>query len=177
MVLKPQDVVVVLKLLHYHGKRPPFSQIALELAMSPSEVHAAVKRAQAARLLHGSALGGRPILQALEEFLVHGVKYAFPPQRGGLSRGMPTSYAASPLNTQIAPGSEPPPVWPDADGPVRGLALEPLYHTVPVAAKRDPALYELLALVDAIRDGRARERKIAAKELAKRLRARKHADS
>jgi hypothetical protein len=176
MVLKPQDVVVVLKLLSYQEKRPPFSQIAHELAMSPSEVHAAVKRAQAAHLLHGSALGGRPILQALEEFLIHGIKYAFPPQRGGLSRGLPTSYAASPLNAQIIQGSEPPPVWPDAEGPVRGLALEPLYHTVPVAAKRDPSLYELLALVDAIRDGRARERNIAVKELTKRLRARKNAE-
>ena len=177
MVLKPQDVVVVLKLLHYHGKRPPFSQIALDLAMSPSEVHAAVKRAEAARLLHGPALGGRPHLQALKEFLIHGIKYAFPPQRGGLSRGLPTSYAAAPLSTQISPGSEPLPVWPDADGPIRGLTLEPLYHTVPAAAKRDPHLYELLALVDAIRDGRARERQIAVRELKKRLRAKNHAQS
>jgi hypothetical protein len=51
-----------------------------------------------------------------------------------------------------------------------GIALEPLYKTVPEASLRDPSLYELLALVDAIRDGRARERKIAEKELINRLR-------
>lgn len=175
MVLKPQDVVVVLKLLRYAGKRPPFSQIGLELSMSPSEVHAAVKRARAAHLLHGKALDDRPNLRALEEFLIHGVKYAFPPERGELSRGVPTSYAAPPLNGRISPGNDPPPVWPDADGPVRGIALAPLYHTVPEAAKRDPHLYELLALVDAIRDGRARERSIAVKELTKRLRGKNHA--
>jgi hypothetical protein len=35
----------------------------------------------------------------------------------------------------------------------------------------DFRLYELLALVDAIRDGRARERELAGRELAKRLEA------
>ena len=51
------------------------------------------------------------------------------------------------------------------------MALEPLYKTAPAAALRDPTLYELLALVDAIRDGRARERKIAEQELISRLRS------
>jgi len=42
------------------------------------------------------------------------------------------------------------------NGDTRGIALEPLYKTAPIAALRDPVLYEFLALVDAIRDGRAR---------------------
>src|SRR5262249_44614018 len=103
MSLKPQDIVVLLKLLGYGAKRPSFSQIALELSMSPSEVHASVKRARAAHLLHGQPLGDRPNVQALKEFLVHGIKYAFPATAGGLSRGMPTSYAAPPLNNQVSP--------------------------------------------------------------------------
>jgi len=48
------------------------------------------------------------------------------------------------------------PVWPWPDGDTRGIALEPLDKTAPIAALRDPVLYEFLALVDAIRDGRAR---------------------
>jgi hypothetical protein len=44
-----------------------------------------------------------------------------------------------------------------------------LYRTVPFAASRDRALYELLAIADALRDGRARERTIAEKELRERL--------
>ena len=36
----------------------------------------------------------------------------------------------------------------------------PLYKNVPTAARRDPKLYELLALVDAIRDGRARDERL-----------------
>src|SRR2546422_5952432 len=77
MALKPQDIVVVLKLCGYGSNRPPFAQIAADLAMSPSEVHGAVKRAQAAHLLHGPELLDRPNVSAIEEFLIHGLKYAF----------------------------------------------------------------------------------------------------
>jgi DNA-binding Lrp family transcriptional regulator len=126
MALKPQDIVVVLKFFIYGTDRPPFAQIAADLAMSPSEVHAAVKRAQAARLLHGPEMRNRPNLSAVEEFLIHGVKYAFPPERGGLTRGVPTSYAAEPLSKLVAAGNEPIPVWPYAEGNKRGLALLPL---------------------------------------------------
>jgi hypothetical protein len=41
---------------------------------------------------------------------------------------------------------------------------------VPAAARQDESLWELLALVDAIRIGSARERGLAAEELEKRLR-------
>lgn len=170
MVLKPQDVVIILKLCKYRDKRPPLAQIAVELAMSPAEVHAGVKRAQNARLVQPMELGGRPASKAVEEFLIHGVKYAFPAERGSASRGIPTSYAAAPLNRLIASGDELPPVWPYSEGETRGIVLEPLYPTVPIAALRDPFLYECLALVDAIREGRVREKKMAERELSDRIR-------
>jgi hypothetical protein len=167
MTLKPQDIVILLKLVSL-GDRPwSYNVLAVELAMSPSEVHSGVKRAAAARLLDPQR--NVPILRALQEFLVHGVKYAFPPDRGPLTRGLPTAYAAPPLNTLLVLPDEPPPVWPDPEGKVRGYAFSPLYPSVPKAAALDPALYELLALVDAIRDGRARERELAIKELTARL--------
>ena len=143
--------------------------------MSASEVHAAVKRAQGSRLLHGSELGERPNYRAIEEFLIHGLKYAFPAEHGQLTRGVPTSYAAEPLRQVITPGDEPPPVWPYAAGSQRGIAFEPLYKQAPKAALRDPVLYELLALVDALRDGRARERKLAEEMIVSRLRSAVHA--
>jgi len=170
MVLKPQDVVVVLKLLGYRGQRPSFAQMAKELAISSSEVHAAMKRAQAAGLLHGPELSNQAIEQALEEFLIHGVKYAFPVERGGPSRGVATAHAAKPLNQLIAPGDEPIPVWPYAKGESRGIAFAPFYKLQPVAALQDPLLYVELALIDAIRGGRARERRLAENELIKILR-------
>ena len=84
---------------------------------------------------------------------------------------MPTSYAASPLNGLLGGSDEPPPVWPDAEGPARGVLFSPLFESVPKAAKRDAALYELLALVDALREGRARERELAEQLLREKLEA------
>ncbi len=170
MALKPQDVYVVLKLVAAGSRRAPYSHLALELVMSPSEVHASVKRAEKSRLLHGPGLQSRPSIAALEEFLLHGLKYAFPAEHGELTRGVATSYAAEPLRSQISPTSEPIPVWPYAEGKQRGFALAPLYKTAPAAALRDQAFYEYLVLADALRDGRARERKIAEAELHRRLR-------
>jgi hypothetical protein len=106
---------------------------------------------------------------SLEEFLIHGVKYVFPPQRGGLTRGMPTGYAAPPLNSQIVQTTEHPPVWPYASGSVRGYAFFPLHKSVPIAAEKDVQLYQLLALLDAIRGGRTREALLAAQGIRDRL--------
>ena len=149
---------------------PPYSKMAEELALSQSEVHSAVKRLVESSLVHGAELNEKPNLTAVEEFLIHGVKYAFPAKRGSLTRGMPTSYAAEPLSNIIQAGNEPVPVWPDPGGRTRGIEIAPLYKTVPEAAKRDQKLYEYLALIDAIRDGRARERNLAVEELRKRIR-------
>jgi len=170
MILKPQDVVILLKLVAL-GEAPwTYQRLAVELSISQSEAHAGVKRAVAAKLMSDDTTArGRPVRPALAEFLVHGVRYAYPPKRGALARGMPTGYAAPPLDKVIVPSGDPPPVWPYAEGTVRGYALKPLYPSVPAAAARDAQLYELLALVDAIRDGRARERSLAAKEIEKRL--------
>jgi DNA-binding Lrp family transcriptional regulator len=169
-VLKPQDVYVALKIVAGRGDRAPYSQLATELVMSPSEVHASVRRAEGSHLLHGSRLKNRPNFSALEEFLLHGLKCVFPPERGELTRGVPTSYAAKPLRGMIAPGDELGPVWPYEEGKQRGIAFEPLYKTAPIAALRDPSFYEYLALADALRDGRVREREIAETELCRRLR-------
>ena len=135
--------------------------------MSPSEVHSGIRRATQARLF--DAHRHIPILKALQEFLVHGLKYAFPPDRGILTRGIPTSYAAPPLLGKLIKTDELPPVWPDPEGQVRGYEFSPLYRSAPKAAARDQGLYQLLSLVDAIRDGRARERDLAVQELAARL--------
>jgi len=72
------------------GARGPYAQLAAALAVSPSEVHASVKRAQSAKLIRGPELQNRPNLAAIEEFLVHGLKYVFPADRGEFTRGVPT---------------------------------------------------------------------------------------
>jgi hypothetical protein len=147
---------------------PSMAQLASELGLSSSQIHLSLKRLQRSHLVDSQ--DGRPRLQPIEEFLVHGVKYAFPAQRGEPTRGMPTAYAAPPLRDHFAADSELPPVWPSADGRVRGITFEPLHKSAPKAAAQDPVLYELLALLDALREGRARERQMAERELRSRLR-------
>lgn len=102
----------------------------------------------------------------LAEFALHGARYAFSPERLPVGPGVPTSYAAPAFAGVFAEGHEPL-VWPDAHGTVRGEGLLPLHSCVPGAALRDAALYELLALFDALRAGRARERGMAVARLQK----------
>jgi len=171
MILKPQDVVVVLKLVAI-GQRPwSYMLLANELFMSASEINAGVKRALRARLLVklGEGEQPQPNRKAIQEFLIHGVKYAFPPDYGPIVRGMRTSYAADIMAKELIYNQQNPPVWPYAEGKDRGPSLSPLYKSVAQAAGQDEALYNLLALVDAIRDGRARERNLAEKMLCERL--------
>ena len=172
---RPQDVVVLAKLLSYTDHRPSLARMAADLLLSASQVHAALNRLAIARLVLKDARNSRANMRAAEEFLVHGAKYMFPAVRGGVTRGMLTSYAAPPLNQQLSSGSDLPPVWPFALGKHRGVSLDPLYKNVPLAARADPRLYELLALLDALREGRARERSLAESEIVKRLRERPHA--
>jgi len=107
---------------------------------------------------------------SLLEFLVHGLQYSFPVQMGGVTRGMPTGYAAEPLKGEfLTSEQELVPVWPDARGSARGLSFKPIYRSAPVAARKDQRLYEYLVLIDAIRGGRARERTRAIEILTQRL--------
>lgn len=165
MIAKSLDVVVFLKLL-FEEQSKTYAQLSQELGISASEIHAAVRRGVEAGIIDSSSR--KPIRKSLQDYLLHGVRYAFPGKLGSVARGMPTAYAAPPLAEHIH-SDDLPPVWPDAEGTTKGQALEPLYQSVPKAAKSDPKLYELLTLVDAIRLGRARERKLAEEEIRKRL--------
>jgi hypothetical protein len=69
--LRPQDIVVVLKLIGEGKRRPTYAQLASDLSMSPSQVHASIRRARAAKLLLGPDLGDKPNLHALDEIWLH----------------------------------------------------------------------------------------------------------
>jgi DNA-binding Lrp family transcriptional regulator len=165
VIAKSLDIVVLLKLLLERNQRS-YAELSKEIGISASEVHASVRRSIAAGLV--DAASRFPLRKALEEYLLHGVRYAFPAIPGAIVRGLPTAYAAPPLSSEIH-SEDVPPVWPDPEGTVRGFAVEPLYTSVPKASRADSRLYELLALVDALRVGRTRERKLAEEELKKRL--------
>lgn len=167
MNMKPQDIVVLLKLLVTGGRRVPYADLAKELHLSPSELHAAIRRAEKAGLLAPDT--HEVIAVSLEEFLIHGLRYVFPAEFGMMTRGMPTGVGAAPLNEEFYTDGTEIPVWSDPDGTARGVSLSPLYRAVPAAAREDERLYRLLALVDAIRAGRIRERKLAEELLSKEI--------
>ena len=139
--------------------------------MSASEINSGIKRALAAGLLRIKNKKAIPVKVVVEEFLVHGVKYIFPIERGEPTRGLPTGYAAEVFENQFAISDELPPVWPDADDKVKGYAVKPLYKSVPFAVKLDRKLYNLMAIIDVLRGGRAREIHLAKKMLNEALQA------
>jgi hypothetical protein len=106
----------------------------------------------------------RPHAHNLAEFALHGAKYAFPAVKLPLAVGVPTSHSAPAFTGVFAPGSTDF-VWPHPNGSVRGVGVEPLHPSVPFAAMQDARLYEMLALFDALRVGRARERGMALERL------------
>jgi hypothetical protein len=165
MVSKSLDVYVLLK-LSLLDDFSSYVGLGNQLMMSSSEVHASVQRSIIAGLIHPESR--LPLRRPFEEYLFHGVRYAFPAPLGAASRGIPTAYAAPPLN-QLIEYSDLPPVWLSGKGDVKGVRIEPLHKSAQHMREKDPDFYELLALVDALRMGRQREYNLAVEELKRRL--------
>lgn len=165
-MLKGQDVVLLLRLI---GDPDVGStqRLAAGTHLSPATVHRALHRLERAGLYDRRRR--RVPEAAAEEFLVHAVKYLFPAVRGSETRGVPAAWAAPPLRHEMADDSLPP-VWPHPSGELRGIALEPLHPAVPDLALSDDELWQRLALVDAIRAGDARIRRLAEAALVDSLR-------
>lgn len=155
--MRPQDVVVLLKVLLLEGTQWQSKDLASSLFLSAAEISFSLKRCHYARLLDSTSR--RVARRTFTEFLLYGLSVVFPTQPGAQARGLPTAHSAAPLSRQIV--AEQVYVWPDAGGEDWGAAIIPLYPKVPDAARADAQLYELLALVDALRVGRARERQLA----------------
>ena len=121
MALKPQDVVVLCKLLIEHEKELPYAKMAEELGMSASETHAAIGRLREGRLV---AAEGRDVQrQAIRDFLKYGISHIFPARELEPSRGIPTAWAAPVFDGAFTTGNEPPPVWAHPEGTVRGPSV------------------------------------------------------
>ncbi len=167
-MLKPQDIVVLLKLVVLRDAPWTIVSLAKSIHMSASEVHGALSRAANAGLYLPSKR--KPNRAALLEFLAHGIRYVFAAERLGISRGVPTAHSAPGLGSALV-APEIPFVWPDPQGTARGEGIKPLFRTVPQAALEDERLYKLLALTDAARMGGARERRVTAELLSRELKA------
>lgn len=163
--MRPQDTVVLLKLVQVQGSNWTQTSLSRDLYMSQSEVSASISRSSYARLVFDK--GQLVQRQALVDFIRFGLPYTFPQQPGKVQRGFPTAHSAAPLSEEIV--SDEKYVWPSVKGTERGHSVLPLYPSVVHFIQSDPQLYELLALVDAVRVGRARERNLAMDILKSRL--------
>jgi len=164
--LRPFDVAVALRLLLVPEER--YEPLSDALVTSTSAVHRSVARLQHAGLCKpASRTIARP---ALREFLLHGVRYAFPAVHGPERFGMPTAWVhpavAALFTDQLTMR---PLVWSTETGSMRGETLVPLFSGVPAVAARDERMYELLACVDALRAGGTRERRIVGDALGERV--------
>jgi len=164
--MKPQDILIALKIVDVSNQKWTQFQLSEILQISPGEVSNALDRLVSAGLLSNDKKQINKL--ALKEFLVHGLKYVFPAKVGTKVRGLPTAHSASPIKEHIVLNEEIF-VWSYSYGTKRGYAIEPLYKTVPKIVVAEPELYKLLVIVDTLRIGRAREVEIAISELDKLL--------
>jgi hypothetical protein len=163
--MRPQDILILLKILSLGEEHFYLKDISSQLNISPSEVTESVNRSIFAGLM---AEDKKTVMRkALYDFLIHGLAYVFPQKPGAIVPGMPTAHSAAPLYKAFK--SDEVYVWPDSKGKIRGQQIEPFHRGQIKAAKEDPVLYELLALSDALRVGKMREKKMAEIELKKRI--------
>ena len=163
--MRPQDVVVLLKLLIEENQSWTQISLAKSLFMSQSEISESLSRSRYARLLYNK--GRQVARQQFMDLLQYGVPFVFPQQTGAVVRGIPTAHSALPLKIEIQSSEHY--VWPYAKGHIRGHSIQPLYSSVIQAVGLDPQLYEFLALIDALRVGRTREKNMAIEMLNARI--------
>lgn len=161
--MRPQDIVVLLKILALRTENWRAKQLADALSLSASEISESLNRSVLAGLVSGDKK--RVYTNALFEFIQYGLHYVFPAAPGAMVNGIYTAHSHPFMQKRFK--SEINYVWPYEKGKVRGLAIEPLYNKVTEAIQKDEVLYKMLALVDVLRVGRVREIKFAVAELKK----------
>jgi predicted transcriptional regulator len=164
--MRPQDIVVLLKIICLDKQDWKLIDLAKQLYISQSEVSEALNRCRIAGLIDDSKKKVR--LLAFIDFLKYGLKYVFPAQPGAIVKGIPTAHSAPPLSEKII-GNKDIYVWADEEGLIRGQSIDPLYKNLTKAVKEDKSFYEMVTLIDSLRIGRVREVNLSTEELKKRF--------
>jgi hypothetical protein len=169
VVLGPTDLYVLAGALAHEEGDWTLRELAATLKVDHTLVHRALKRSENAGLYRTSTK--QVNLANFEELTIHAARFIAPAPLGELTRGVPAAWAAQPIARTIRqPKSEPPPVWPDPLGSVRGQALQPLHPAAAKASRDTPQLASLLSIIDSLRAGDTRVRQVAAAALRDMLR-------
>jgi hypothetical protein len=166
-MIQPSDIFVLLKVAGEEGAS--VRSIAADLDLPPASVQKALSRLEGSGLVVGRGRSRRINRLAARDFLIHASRWIAPASPGAFVLGIPTAHSAEPMSSRLLSEGEPAviPVQDErlAEAAVKGRKVVPLHESVPRAVLRDPKLYKLVALVDSLRIGRARDRHIAAEEL------------
>ncbi|HVW46394.1 MAG TPA: hypothetical protein VHA76_05025 [Solirubrobacterales bacterium] len=169
-MVKPPDIYVLAGLLA-EDRQWSYRSLAERLRVPHPVVQRALTRAQGADLYSGER---REVhVPNFDEFAIHALRFIAPAQLGPMVPGVLAAWAAEPMAGAIrSSGEEPPPVWAYARGKVRGQAIEPLHPSAPEAVEDWSELGAILALLDSLRAGDVRVRRIAGEFLERMLRER-----
>ncbi|MGC4103736.1 hypothetical protein [Ferruginibacter sp.] len=163
--MRPQDIVVLLKVLKIPEPNWQYRDVAIALKLSLSEISESLQRSHIAGLIDDTKK--KVYRENLMEFIEHGLHYVFPVLPGTMVTGIPTAHSHPFFKKKFK--AEFQYVW-DADkGDERGLAITPLYKNVAEAVLIDETLYLLLAAIDIYRVGRVRELKVAKEVLEQHI--------
>jgi len=158
-MLKPQDIMIALKLITMHGRDWKYSEAALELNMSPSEVHSGIKRLKKCSLVTELVMGSGvyvqkmhlPDIKSIKDFIYYGIRHVFPAVIGEPVKGLPTSFGVEHLYEGFEHNYPLIPVWEYPGGDYTGVSFKPIYSSAPQAGVNDFTLYQFLALTDSMR--------------------------
>lgn len=163
--MRPQDIVVLLKVLVLGDKPWQYRDLSSMLSISVSEIAESFNRNQLAGLVDESRK--KVNRNALMEFVQYGLHYVYPQVPGAIVKGIATAHSHPFYKAHFI--SEELYVWASQDGNVRGQCIEPLYKGIPQVVQQDEELYKLLASIDILRVGKVREKKLALEELKKAI--------
>jgi hypothetical protein len=163
-MVSPSDIYILAGLASQNSPEWTFRAVAERLDVAVPLVQRALERAAGAALYDPTS---RRVHRAnFDDFLRHAVRFVAPAQLGPVVPGVSAAWAAPPMSRLIhESGDAVPPVWPSAEGRVRGRALEPLHKSAVKAAERELELAELLSVIDSLRAGDVRIRSVAADQL------------
>ena len=167
-MMRPHDILIICKIIV--NDRPDWkqTQLADDLFMSQSEISASLRRSDQARLLNKAEKVLYP--QNIQDFLFYGFPYVFPAKLGPVQKGIKTSQSHPFFSAEFSPMLIPF-VWPYLGEKDLGQTITPLHPRQAEAALKDKKLYQLLACLDVIRVGAAREKKMARENIASSITA------
>jgi len=163
--MRPQDIVILVKIIAKGNQVWQNKDLAHELFISPGEISDSLNRSVMASLIDNEKK--KVYKTSLFEFIEHGLHYVFPALPGTMVNGLYTAHSHPIMQQQFS--SELNFVWPDPRGQVRGLSIEPLYKHQVKASRDDEKLYYMLALIDVVRVGKVREMKFALGKLKENI--------